>query len=586
MTMHLLAIAVGPVQEFIAAARRTRDLWFGSYLLSEISKAVAKTLQDDGGKLVFPAPLEPEDLQPGSPLNVANIIVSEVDTLDPQVIAAAARKAARSRWREFADPVFHENQSIIRRDIWEDQVDDVIEFYAAWVTVTGNYHKDRQRLMRLLAGRKSGRNFLPAKGRAGVPKSSLDGLRESVLRPPGEWPKHLQHQLRVTVGEQLDVVGLVKRTAAGSKPYPSVARVAADTWIRGIGANGLAELVNECEQLGSNVVRPLNVKQGGNPHYAMFPFEGTAVFRSRHHELAEEADVSVQSLQPLSRILDGLRAQFSEPSPYLAVLVADGDRMGQALSQLSSAEDHRLFSQSLSQFAADAKGIVHDHHGILVYAGGDDVLAFTPVDLALQCARRLYDEFGERMRKWANKTGTPLTLSVGVAIGHFMDPLEDLLNFGRFAEKHAKSPRKDDGAQSERDGLAVHLLKRGGGPLTVRANWTEGLDHHLIQLAGWINAKAISGRVAYDLRKTAQLYASWPNDLVRDAIQCDTLSILKGKQPRGELSRIDDIKQFVRNRVQDSASLIRLSEELLIARQFAVALRQASGQGDVEDALL
>ena len=38
---HLLQIAIGPVQEFIAAARRTRDLWFGSYLLSEISKAAA-----------------------------------------------------------------------------------------------------------------------------------------------------------------------------------------------------------------------------------------------------------------------------------------------------------------------------------------------------------------------------------------------------------------------------------------------------------------------------------------------------------------------------------------------------------------
>jgi hypothetical protein len=31
---YLLAISVGPVQEFIVAARRTRDLWFGSYLLS------------------------------------------------------------------------------------------------------------------------------------------------------------------------------------------------------------------------------------------------------------------------------------------------------------------------------------------------------------------------------------------------------------------------------------------------------------------------------------------------------------------------------------------------------------------------
>ena len=56
MTAHLLALTVGPVQEFIAAARRTRDLWFGSYLLSEISKATAKAVQDHGGTLIFPAP--------------------------------------------------------------------------------------------------------------------------------------------------------------------------------------------------------------------------------------------------------------------------------------------------------------------------------------------------------------------------------------------------------------------------------------------------------------------------------------------------------------------------------------------------
>ena len=51
---HLLAVAVGPVQEFIATARRTRDLWFGSYLLSEISRVVAKPVGADGGKLIFP----------------------------------------------------------------------------------------------------------------------------------------------------------------------------------------------------------------------------------------------------------------------------------------------------------------------------------------------------------------------------------------------------------------------------------------------------------------------------------------------------------------------------------------------------
>ena len=34
---YLVEIAVGPVQAFIASARKLRDLWFGSTLLSELS---------------------------------------------------------------------------------------------------------------------------------------------------------------------------------------------------------------------------------------------------------------------------------------------------------------------------------------------------------------------------------------------------------------------------------------------------------------------------------------------------------------------------------------------------------------------
>ncbi|MDI9601475.1 MAG: type III-B CRISPR-associated protein Cas10/Cmr2, partial [Acidobacteriota bacterium] len=38
---HLLAISIGPVQDFIAAARKTRDLLNGSELLSTIATAIA-----------------------------------------------------------------------------------------------------------------------------------------------------------------------------------------------------------------------------------------------------------------------------------------------------------------------------------------------------------------------------------------------------------------------------------------------------------------------------------------------------------------------------------------------------------------
>jgi CRISPR-associated protein Cmr2 len=76
-----------------------------------------------------------------------------------------------------------------------------------------------------------------------------------------------------------------------------------------------------------------------------------------------------------------------EPEPYLAVLVADGDKMGEALSALDLAGDHREFSQKLAEFADEAKNIVTNCNGVLVYAGGDDVLAFLPVDKCLDCAR-------------------------------------------------------------------------------------------------------------------------------------------------------------------------------------------------------
>ncbi|MCI5150049.1 MAG: hypothetical protein D3916_11790, partial [Candidatus Electrothrix sp. MAN1_4] len=37
----LISLSIGPVQDFISAALRTRDLWFGSHMLSEVSKAAA-----------------------------------------------------------------------------------------------------------------------------------------------------------------------------------------------------------------------------------------------------------------------------------------------------------------------------------------------------------------------------------------------------------------------------------------------------------------------------------------------------------------------------------------------------------------
>ena len=106
---YLLQISVGPVQDFISAARRTRDLWFGSNMLSEISKAVAKSVNENGGNLIFPAPESDKDLNPNSDLSVANVILAEFENADGGKLMAVSDKAleaAKERLKFYAGKVF------------------------------------------------------------------------------------------------------------------------------------------------------------------------------------------------------------------------------------------------------------------------------------------------------------------------------------------------------------------------------------------------------------------------------------------------------------------------------------------------
>jgi CRISPR-associated protein Cmr2 len=549
---RLLAISVGPVQEFIAAARRTRDLWFGSYLLSEISRAVANAVELGGGKLIFPAKSDAE--------NVANVILAELPDGGPNAIATKAKEAAKRRWKEFADETWQRTSVIIRSEIWNEQVDDVIEFYAAWVTCSTDYRADRSKVMRLLAGRKNCRDFLPAKGRAGVPKSSLDGQRETVLKngDRANWPK----SLRLSTGEQLDVVGMVKRMAEGTQPYPSVARIAAETWLSGIEKQGkLKPLKAACAKLLTKGLHTVH-----DENYDYFPYEGTVIYKDRHPDLRKELGLGDTDLD---EVADVLRKIAGEPLPYVAVLVADGDGMGKALSRLESGEDHRTLSKKLATFAEAAKAIVaaKEHSGVLVYAGGDDVLAFVPVHTCLPCARALRTRFYQ---------GTGLTLSVGIAVGHFMENLEDLLEYGRDAEKAAK---KVEG----KDALAVHLHKRGGSPVKIAASWTNDPDKRLTRFAELIQLEAIPSKLPYDLRKLADLYDGWKREtdderrLVVESLHQDVIRVVRDKQPRSGRQYMSEIEATV-NSFTNPDDLKQFVQQLLVARQITEALKQAKGE--------
>ncbi len=192
------------------------------------------------------------------------------------------------------------------------------------------------------------------------------------------------------------------------------------------------------------------------------------------------------------------------PVPYAAILQADGDRMGELLSQARTSDQARDVSRALQGFADRVRGLVREHRGHAVYSGGDDVLALLPLAGARPCARALAKEFRERMAPVARDLGLPEdkhpTLSVGLGIGHLMETLGSLRDRAARAEQAAKGNDLED-PEAQRNALAIIMAPRSGAEIAWRARWddTEAFADLTAMTDGYREGR-LSSRLAYALR--------------------------------------------------------------------------------------
>lgn len=513
----LMAVSIGPVQDFIAQARRTRDLWFGSHLLSELGRAAATALIDGGGLLVFPA------LDPGSPqlsptlgpfdeqgepaFAVPNKLLAYfpegTTAADVSQVAQLVRRSIDQRWWQLAEEVRTDRRVVellasevasaeesargrspsskAPVSVWSEQVGSLIESYVAWTAFDGDdpggYTKARSDLDRAISMRKTLRQFgQDVHGRPGAPKSSLDGGRVSVLGRARD-TLNARSKFRIGRQEHLDAVGVIKRCGGKPEQFLPVANVSLAPWIawrRGKRGGDLLDRLQQdprAQKFG-RVVLP-------TPAGRALTVDAQCLLEDRLPTLFEEStgerdpaavrEFTREFVHPLLRRLpDGGRP----PHPYVAVLMADGDRMGEALGALEQFKDQRRLSDRLSSFAARAREIVELAMGSLVYAGGDDVLAFVPLATALGCAQELRAEFARIMEDaLTNHPDAPRpTLSVGLGVGHLMVGMGELLDLGRSAERLAKGDHLAD-VRRRRNALGILLSKRSGGTVGWRCNW-------------------------------------------------------------------------------------------------------------------
>ena len=604
MNNYLIQIAIGPIQDFIAAARRTRDLWAGSTMLSDIAKAAALAVSKNSGKLIFPNASQAE-LEKGSELSVANVILAEVEDADfnkLKAISDAAREAANKCFRGYADNAFRKMKDWVDKERWDAQIGDIMEFYSAWAVIRDkDYAGARKQVARLLAARKNIRDFNANPSPARVYKSALDGLRESVFkkdgRPSEEDVKHFPKDVRVKVNETLDAVGLIKRVPVSSdERFPSVSRVAMDAWLRGKGKDFIEQNIKALEFICDELVELGALSRVRDKAYKTFPYEGVVLMPSRHAAMMSElgSDFRRNKVEKLCSDIAGVinRLPSSErpPEPYLAFLVADGDKMGASLSKMTTAEEHREFSRELAKFAGEARNIIENNYGVCVYTGGDDVMAFLPLDKVLHCARELHENFYNLMHEFGD-----VSLSVGVSIAHAMEDLELQLDYGRRSESAAKKGADGKAAEhgEDRNGLAVSVRSRGNSEIIIREQWKAELDLKNInsladvsldqRLEWWaerFKENKIPNKFPYELKQNADFYKDWDNkDNLEKAVKDDVLRIFKRKDIDLLPEEKEQIKSYIERKINDAKGIKNLSDELITAQWIAnYGLKQADNK--------
>jgi len=590
---YLLHIHIGPVQDFIASARRSRDLWFGSWLLSELSKAAAQSVREQEGaeSLIFPAPSDESLLRANGEFSVANKIVALVQK-PPDALAEVIKKAVQQRLEAIRQDAFEHVSGSFDRKTAEAQVDDLLEYF--WVAVPTNgvsYAAARDQAEALMAARKSTRDFRPVTWGNNSPKSSLDGTRESVI-PESAYPSRRDNEQRrqnknnalyiqygARPAERLSGVDLLKRHGQRGEEsrFPSTSHVASLPLLSRLADRGNTKPLWEqyIQEFPTTVIERERVPDRF-AHPIFSTIDGSLLFESRLTEILEvlEDDKEIQEVpRALRRFLEEA-ADGQSPIPYYALLLADGDWMGQVINAQSSPEQHRLLSRALTDFANQVRNIVEkDHGGALVYAGGDDVLAFLPLHTVLDCAQCLADTFCDQLSEFKSDKDKSSTFSAGIAVNHHLEPLSDALDFARQAEQKAK-------AVPGKDALAVTVIMRGGAPRIV-AEKRDILDKHLKQFITFHRKDALPDGAAYELRDVALRLggddAIRQNTTLQKAIRKESLRILSRKKAEhGARVLTDEVFKEMKALIVDTdQSIEQLADELIIARLFANAYDQA-----------
>lgn len=489
MSKHLFLFTIGPVQTFIAQARKTQDLYAGSSILSDIIHYALGYIKCNQGKIISPYYEDftfSTKIDESDDRSFPNRIVASFD-MDKEAVKnlgnnleALVKTQFETLAKNKFDQVFPAKDKPLGLC---EQIKDFLEVY--WVAVEyqeDNYQEAYQSLIKKMAMLKSIRPMksFAEKGR----KCDLNGVYNvKVYRKTAEEEKEKKscdyikkHKLFATdnfiiksdfysispkqlqAGEGLSAISFLKRLYKNNpdeeKAFPSTAKIAL---LNLLNDATIAGLVKEYKQV---------FKKGHFDEQLLFDELTEEKLIKKGIKLKDEYYESEETLQEAVSQLNKLRDKIVESakkendsekngyamSKYYAILSFDGDDMGKMLSKLSL-DKQRDFSKTLAENAQKLQSFIdYKSKGKTVYAGGDDFLALVNLTYLEEVLRAVKSIF------------TDISVSIAITIAHYKTPLQKVLLLNRSLLQETKTyfKEKRNDFDTSKGGTGISFVSPSG----------------------------------------------------------------------------------------------------------------------------
>lgn len=549
----LLTVTIGPVQGFISAARKTKDLWAGSYLLSLITYSAIEYIGMNYGfdSIIFPSMrnisfvretfaekninidsipnVYPKPSQ--SVASLPNRFVALIPRIYEKEIKNKVEEVIKSKWNKIAEKYIN-GLNILDETYLKDQLQSFPEVYTTTLPLLD--FDDSKAIIENL--------FIDAPIEKDVKYLNRLSERYDSYKPDLGSLYLYNYKL------------LIKKINA-------IKSIRAFNYFKDSSENGK---ILPGDQFTGDMKAIVNLKDGEKIDRVNIINAIKRKFSEKELEDSfESVDVPAKSNSKIYEKIFGKKLKNNYKNNYYSILVMDGDKMGHWISGKKSPDFkdilakqgflneessfvrnfdicnkiddkelknyilnrktiqpsyHRTVSRTLNIFSSFVEPIVEKYKGRLIYAGGDDVLAFLPAVSVLKCAndiRKMYSGLGnikvkdkntkkeyifknEMVYLIENEKEIPLctmmgekaTMSAGIAIINNKFPLSNALNIARQAEKIAKE-------SLNRNSFNITIVKRSGQQIPLGMKWQNAnLDviEDLFEVMKKIEEKELSSR--------------------------------------------------------------------------------------------